>query len=57
MKKNQPVPEAKVIAFLQERVPVHSVMQVIDIMERAGLLLKQHGEIGYVYLPKQRQPS
>ena len=55
-KHQQPVPEPKLIAFLQERVPVHNIDRIIDVMTRAQLLTKQFtatGGIGYV--PKARK--
>lgn len=32
------VPEHKIINFARERVPAHSVMRVMDIMERSGMI-------------------
>lgn len=56
MRKNKkPVPADLVIRFLQERVPIHNVDQILDIMERAKLIEKQfvNGGTGYVPLAKQ----
>jgi len=56
LKKNKkPVPEPLLYAFLQERVPVHSVAQIIEVMVKAGVLTKQMTETGGIgYLPKTR---
>lgn len=57
MKKQEPVPEHLVVAFLQERVPVHNIERIIDIMQRAQLFTKQFTNAGGVgYIPKGRQP-
>lgn len=53
----KPVPEHMLIAFLQERVPAHSVDRIIDVMERARLLEKQFAGNGQGYVPKGRAPE
>jgi hypothetical protein len=56
MKHQQPVPEAKLIAFLQERVPVHNIERILDVMIRAQLLTKQFTATGGIgYQPKARK--
>lgn len=54
MKEGQkPVMEHRIVAFLQERVPAHSVMRVLEVMVRAKLIEKQAN--GYVpRKPKSR---
>jgi len=50
MKTKEPVPEHRIVHFLQERVPVHNIARILDVMERAQLLKKQfatNGGIGY----------
>lgn len=55
MKHKKPVPENLVITFLQERVPVHNIDRILDVMIRAGLLKKQFLENGgQGYEPKAR---
>lgn len=55
-KKKQPVPEAKLFQFLQERVPAHSVERIINVMVRAGLLRVQEvNKVGTCYIPKEKQ--
>ena len=41
--KREGIPENKVVNFARDRVPAHSVMRVIEIMERSGLLEKSDG--------------
>lgn len=56
MKTKEPVPEHRLFHFLQERVPVHSIERILDVMQRAGLLEKKYtkaGEIGF--LPKTKK--
>lgn len=56
IRKKEPVPEHLIIAYLQERVPVHNIERIMDVMQRAQLLTKQFtpaGGIGYV--PKARK--
>jgi uncharacterized protein DUF3987 len=51
MKTKQPVPEHRIVQFLQEKVPVHSIARILDVMERAKLLQKKYmdsGGTGYV---------
>lgn len=56
LKHQQPVPEAKLIAFLQERVPVHNIERILDVMTRAQLLTKQFTATGGTgYVPKARK--
>lgn len=46
----EPVPEHRVVHFLQERVPVHNIARILDVMERSQLLKKQftaNGATGY----------
>jgi hypothetical protein len=37
-KERKPVHEARLVHFLRERVPAHSIMRVIDIMVRSRML-------------------
>lgn len=48
----KPVPEHLIIAFLQERVPAHTVDRIIDIMERAQMLEKMFAGNGTGYAPR-----
>lgn len=55
LRKKKPVQEALVYGFLQERVPVHSVEAIIDVMVKAKLLEKQFDEnMRPAYMPKTR---
>lgn len=51
MKKRQPVQEHRVYHFLQERTPSHNVGRIIEVMERARLIKKQHTDTGIGYVP------
>jgi hypothetical protein len=56
MRSNKkPVPEHMVIAFLQERVPAHSVDRILDVMQRAHILEKQFAAGGQGYVPMVKQ--
>jgi hypothetical protein len=51
MKNKEPVPEHRIVHFLQERVPVHNIGRILEVMERAKLLEKKYtatGGTGYV---------
>lgn len=56
MKTKQPVPEHRIVHFLQEKVPVHNIARILEVMERAKLLEKKYmdsGGQGYVPVGKQ----
>lgn len=53
----KPVPEHTLIAYLQERVPAHSVDRILDVMERAHLIEKQFAGKGQGYVPKAKSPD
>lgn len=56
IKRKQPVPEHLIVAYLQERVPVHNIERILDIMQRAQLLKKQFTASGGIgYEPKARK--
>lgn len=58
MKERKPIAEHRIIAFIQERVPIHDVMRVMEVMVRAGLLEEKIVEyVGKAYIPKGRQSS
>jgi hypothetical protein len=55
LKDNDPIPEAKVFRFLQERVPAHAVENIMTIMVKSGLLKeKQVNKIGRCFIPMER---
>lgn len=55
MRKQEPVPEHLIYAFLQERAPAHSIDRIIDVMVRAQLLKKAlTASLGVGYEPKAR---
>lgn len=53
----KPVPEHMIVAFLQERVPAHSVDRILDVMERARLLEKKFAGNGNGYEPKGKSAA
>jgi hypothetical protein len=54
-RKGDPVPEAKLYQFLQERVPAHSVERILDVMVRGGLLKKiDVNKVGPCYTPREK---
>lgn len=56
MKHKEPVPEHRIIAFLQERVPVHNIDRILDVMQRGKLLEKKYTASGSTgYEPRARQ--
>lgn len=56
MKEQQPVAEHRLVAFLQERVPVQNVMRMLSVMESAKILEKKLiGDVGNAYQPKPRK--
>jgi hypothetical protein len=58
IKHKTPIPEARIIAYLQERVPAHNIDRILDVMERAELLKKQFTETGGKgYIPKARKAA
>ncbi len=38
MKENKPVIEGRIVSFLRERVPAHSVLRIIEIMVKSNML-------------------
>lgn len=56
LKTKEPVPEHRIVHFLQERVPVHNISRILDVMERSKLLEKKftaNGATGYTPLAHQ----
>ena len=54
--KKEPVPEAKVFRFLQERVPAHNVERIVQIMTRSGMLRAVDvNKLGVCYVPLERK--
>ena len=51
----KPVPDHMIVAFLQERVPAHSVDRILDVMERARLIEKQIAGKGTGFIPLARR--
>jgi hypothetical protein len=51
-KEAKPIMEHRIISFLKERVPAHSIMRVLDIMVKSGML-EMVGPSQYKPAPKQ----
>lgn len=52
-----PIPEANLIEYLTERVPVHDIMKIVDAMEKSTLLKEQilpSGGKGFIPRPPRR---
>lgn len=45
-KPNAPVPEHRVVNFAREKVPAHSIMRVLEVMERSQLIQAKIGAKG-----------
>lgn len=54
VKEKAPIMEHRLVGFLQQRVPAHSVMRVLDVMVRANLLESKLEKTGRAYVPKGR---
>ncbi len=53
IKENKPIVEARIINFLQERVPAHSVFRILEVMVKAGIFeAKMEGGVGNCYVPR-----
>lgn len=50
----KPIAEGRMIQFLQSRVPAHSIMRVIEAMERAGQIIPQLTVAGKAYKPSEK---
>lgn len=57
MKENEPVQEHRLMRFLQERVPVHSILPTIEMMEKSKLIEHILTKTGKAYRPKGQQPK
>ena len=56
MKNKEPIAEHRIFAFLQERVPVHNIERLLDVMVRAKLFDKAYTPSGAMgYNPKARK--
>lgn len=56
MKKQEPIAEHRIVAFLSERTPAHNVARVLGVMEQGGLLEKKFTSVGGTgYVPKSRR--
>lgn len=57
-KNDYPVPEAKIIAFLAEKVPAHSIQRVVEVMVQMRILREEDTDrAGNWYSPAPRKPG
>lgn len=57
-KTKQPIPEHKLVRFLQERTPAHNIMRILETMVRAELFKTELVKgVGKCYIPKARMPN
>lgn len=54
-KEGSAIPIARLIQFLQERVPIHNIQTTIDMMEKGGMIEKQLKGGGPAYRPKGKK--
>lgn len=55
-KDGRPVTEKRIVEFLMQRVPAHSVVRCLDVMIRSGMLEeKLVGNVGKCYIPLGRK--
>ena len=54
-KENKPVYKYRIIQYLQERVPVHSIEPMINMMEQGNMIEKRLSSSGTAYIPKGRK--
>jgi hypothetical protein len=43
------VPERSIVYFLQQRVPAHNVMRIIDLMVRSNMFTKEYDKLGVAH--------
>ena len=53
-KEKRPVIEPRVIAFLKDKIPSHSVIRVLEIMVRSNLLKQEFTPAGVGYVPRSK---
>lgn len=41
IKENKPIHESRLTRFLSERVPIHDVGRIIEVMEKAGIIIRK----------------
>lgn len=46
IKKKDPVPESLIYGFLQDRVPIHDIEKILDVMKRQKLLEEEYTKTG-----------
>lgn len=55
-KDGKPILERRVVEFLMQRIPAHSVVRCLDVMVRSGMFQETLGNgVGKVYTPRARK--
>lgn len=58
IKEKRPIPEGRIITFLQERTPAHNIMRVLEIMCKTGILKEELiVGVGRAYAVKPLRPQ
>lgn len=55
--KKKPMDEGRLVNFLSERVPIHSVERVLSVMIKGELLQQVIGDAGRAYKPLPKKPD
>lgn len=53
----KPIPEPRLIMFLQERTPAHNILKIIEVMVSAGFIKKQMSKGGNEYIPRGKKAA
>lgn len=53
----KPVPETRLIMFLQERTPAHNIVKIIKVMEDAGFIKREMVKGGNAYVPQGKKAA
>lgn len=57
LRKGTPIQEQHIVAFISQRVPAHSVLRTLEVMDKAKILLKEiiPGQLYPVYRPGEKR--
>jgi len=53
----KPIGEGRIVEFLSARVPAHSVVRILEVMERSGMFRSELYANGKAYIPRPRKQS
>ena len=58
VKEKKPISENRIVMFLQERAPAHSIAPILEVMVKAGILKEEFvPKAGKAYTPRGRKPT